>query len=483
MGCAQRRNRVLIGTDMPAYRHVRLAAKAMMTQTLRLCLILGGLAAAAGMTAVAQPAPAASPPGVVNRPPSFAMATATPVPIEDADRTLRARMARAPQPVAARAAAPKTAGAPAVGCGISSSQPAEITTLAAALKCDPDLIFEYVYNNIEYEPLFGSNKGALGALLDLRGNDIDQAQLFTALLSAAGFPSTSMNYEYGYIRLNGAQATGWLGVKNDGQAIANLLANGGIPLTFSPNSDGTLNWIDVAHVWVQLQLNGTTYVFDPSFKQHTISPPLVTLASVLGYTQSQFLTDAGGALDSVSVANLSRANIRGDLVTYANNLISYIKSHNPAWTLNDVVGGKTVEYLTGSPLRQTSLPYLSPSQPSGFPQNWGATVPNAYRTCFTISMPGVTQTFCGSASSQTIQLYSDQTYGHRITIFSVPSGSNFVPTLLIDGQPHPTGKIPARPCNPGTGPSALPYHIPTPALRRPSNVSISSLQLIKRILH
>jgi len=36
----------------------------------------------------------------------------------------------------------------------------------------------------QYEPLFGSNKGALGTLLDQRGNDIDQAQLLTALLSA-----------------------------------------------------------------------------------------------------------------------------------------------------------------------------------------------------------------------------------------------------------------------------------------------------------
>lgn len=75
-----------------------------------------------------------------------------------------------------------------LGCAAASTQPIEITTLAQALKCDPDLVFEYVYNNIEYEPLFGSNKGALGTLLDLRGNDIDQVQLLSALLEASGFP-------------------------------------------------------------------------------------------------------------------------------------------------------------------------------------------------------------------------------------------------------------------------------------------------------
>jgi hypothetical protein len=122
---------------------------------------------------------------------------------------------------------------------------------------------------------------------------------------------------------------------------------------------------------------------------------------------------------------------------------------------NDVVGGKTIEYLTGSPLRQTSLPYLSPSQPSGFPQNWGATVPNAYRTCFTISMPGVTAQPCSSATSQNILLYSDQYYGHRITVFSTgsscapPSGS-CVPQLLIDGQPPPDGQNTGTAANYGT---------------------------------
>ena len=424
-----------------------------MTQTLRACLILGWLSALAIIIVPDQSARAASPADAASRPPGFATATGTPVRIEDADRILRSRIATALPSVAPAPAAAGAAGVRAVGCGAGSSQPVEIATLAAALKCDPDLIFEYVYNNIEYEPLFGGNKGPLGALLDLRGSDIDQAQLFTALLSAAGFSAASMKYEYGYIRLNGAQATGWLAVKNDGQAIGNVFGNGGIPLAnFFVNPDGTLSSIDVAHVWVQLQINGTTYVFDPSFKQHTVALQLSNLGSVLRYTQSPFLSDAGGTTDSVSVANLSRPSIRGDLVTYSSNLIGYIKSHNPAWTLNDVVGGKTIKYLTGSPLRQTSLPYLSPSQPSGFPQNWGATVPDAYRTCFTVSMPGVAKTLCGSASAQTIQLYSDQTYGHRITISSTgsscaPPNGSCVPKLLIDGQPPPNGQNTGTPAD------------------------------------
>ncbi|HEU0217895.1 MAG TPA: hypothetical protein VFQ90_14650 [Stellaceae bacterium] len=122
---------------------------------------------------------------------SASLTNGTPVTIDEADRVLRSRMAAAAPAAAPPAAQLPAAGAPAIGCAVGSSQPAEIATLAASLKCDPDLIFEYVYNNIEYEPLFGSNKGPLGTLLDLRGNDIDQARLLMALLGAAGFPTTS----------------------------------------------------------------------------------------------------------------------------------------------------------------------------------------------------------------------------------------------------------------------------------------------------
>ena len=252
-----------------------------------------------------------------------------------------------------------------------------------------------------------------------------------------------MSYRYGYVRLTGAQAPGWLGVKNDGAAIGNVLANGGIPINTAQwviNGNGTLDRIDFAHVWVQVQIAGVNYVFDPSIKQHAVTAGLTNLASVMGYTQSQFLLDAGGTVDSVSISNIDRSNLRLDLTTYASNLVGYIQGNNPGWAVSNVVGGKSIQYLTASPLRQTSLPDLSPSQPSGFPHNWGSSVPNAYRTCFTLSMPGVTKTACGSASGQTIQLYSDQTYGHRITVFSVPSGSLFVPTLLIDGAPPPNGQ-------------------------------------------
>jgi hypothetical protein len=255
------------------------------------------------------------------------MTKATPVSIDEADRILRARMPSKASPSAAApgvatAAVPGILAAGTAGCTSGSTQPVEIVTLAASLKCDLDLIFEYVYNNIEYEPLFGSNKGALGTLLDQRGNDIDQAQLFVALLNAAGITQT--NFIYGYITVTGtttplfpctatwiAPAPGWLGVKNDVFAILNTIANGGIPTGSGVyNGDGTLSCLDVAHVWVQVTIAGTNYVFDPSFKQHVVSTGLANLGSILGYNQSQFLTDAGGTIGSdSSISSINRTKV------------------------------------------------------------------------------------------------------------------------------------------------------------------------------
>jgi RHS repeat-associated protein len=380
---------------------------------------------------------------------------AAPVTIEAADKSLRSRVWSKKQIVRPQLLAQ---GPAASGCASSSSLPIEIVTLADALKCDIDLIYEYVYNNIEYEPLFGSNKGALGTLLDQRGDDIDQANLFVALLNASGITQTS--FIYGYITVTGTQvpaspctatwiasAPGWLGVKNDEIAITQLLASGGIPYENGNvnQTDGTLECVDVAHVWVQVTINGTNYVFDPSFKQHVVSPGLSNLASIIGFSQSQFLADAGGTIGSdSSISNLNRANIRADLANYANNLVNYINSTNPAFTLNDVIGGKSIVPLAGSPIRQTSLPYLSNNQPSGFPQNWGNSIPDGYRACLAISMPGVTsQENCVTGTTQTIVLPADEVYGQRITVFSVPDQShpgNYIPTLYVNGAPPSNGQ-------------------------------------------
>jgi RHS repeat-associated protein len=349
-----------------------------------------------------------------------------------------------------------TGAAWAQSCSLGAQQPTEVVTLAASLKNDPDLILEYVHNTIEYEPLYGSNKGALGTLMDGRGSDFDQAQLFVGLLNAAasnlGTACYTTNFMSGYITVNSttANAASWLGVQNNALGIGNLFAAGGIPIDashFFGNGDGTLMSVDVAHIWVQVTLpSGGTYVFDPSFKQHVVSSGIgiAALKTAMGYTASHLLSDAGGPQSLYIYSGVNRTAIRNDLSGYAANLIAYLRNQAAAGTplsLATLIGGKTIVPLTGSPIRQTSLPYQSTYNPTVTSYPTTNAYWNSYRTTLSIQMPG-------ASASQAVQGYTDQYYGHRITICSVPASGqtsppscapttasgNYTPTLLIDGQ-------------------------------------------------
>lgn len=80
--------------------------------------------------------------------------------------------------------------------------PVEIQELGRSLRNDPDLIYDFVRNNIEIEWMYGSHKGPLGTVLDRRGSAFDQVRLLVELMRQAGFTAT---YHAGTVTLTGAQ--------------------------------------------------------------------------------------------------------------------------------------------------------------------------------------------------------------------------------------------------------------------------------------
>jgi len=62
--------------------------------------------------------------------------------------------------------------------------PVELVELARSLKNDPDLIYQYVRNNIQTVWMYGLQKGALGASIDKSGTPFDQAELMVDLNDA-----------------------------------------------------------------------------------------------------------------------------------------------------------------------------------------------------------------------------------------------------------------------------------------------------------
>ena len=121
----------------------------------------------------------------------------------------------------------------------------ELQALATGLNNDPLRIFNYVRNKVEYQPYWGSHKGAHTTYLDGAGNDMDQCSLLIALLNAAGY--SNCNYVYGQISVPDTATDGndlehWIGTSSAGLAI-NLLGNGRIP-----NISGLNYEIGRAHV-------------------------------------------------------------------------------------------------------------------------------------------------------------------------------------------------------------------------------------------
>jgi RHS repeat-associated protein len=307
--------------------------------------------------------------------------------------------------------------------GGSSAAP-EIVALANGLNNDPDLIYQYVHDNIEFSPLFGALKGPVGTLLDGRGDSFDQAALMVALLNQASLSNPAISdvlFEFGQLNLSNAQLQAWLGVDSNPNSVGGILAQGGIPAEV----DGSGNVTGMGHVWVKVSINGTPYVFDPAFKAHSWRPGVVgSLASAMGYSRSQFLADANPAsLTSTSIQGINRTQLRSDLTAYANNLASYIQNNYPTAGVSDILGGGVIvptPLSNGQTLRQTS----NPNQ-SGTPTDWTA-IPSQYDATISITLPG--------ATAETYN--SSDIYGHRLSIFF---SSAFVPTLYLDGTAVTSG--------------------------------------------
>src|SRR5262249_12884121 len=139
----------------------------------------------------------------------------------------------------------------------------EIVELTRALWNDPDLIYQYVFNNIETLPQYGSLKGPVGALIDGKGTAFDQAELMFELLKQAGYTPT---YQFGTIHLTADQLSNWLGTDNARGSVAYLLSSGNIPGQI--NGDPVVTSVDIGWAWVAVPINGTTYIFDPSTKTY-----------------------------------------------------------------------------------------------------------------------------------------------------------------------------------------------------------------------
>jgi hypothetical protein len=126
-----------------------------------------------------------------------------------------------------------------------------IRAKAQELGYNPVNIENWVRNNVEWIPSWGSVHGAEGALKTLRGNAFDIASLTIALLRASGIPS---RYQFGTVDVPVNEAMNWVGGVQTANDVLNLMYQGGIAAR-GLASGGRIAMIRMEHVWVNAYVN------------------------------------------------------------------------------------------------------------------------------------------------------------------------------------------------------------------------------------
>lgn len=296
------------------------------------------------------------------------------------------------------------------------ARPPEITETAVALGNDPDRLFAFVRNNIRIVPIYGLQKGAVGALVDRSGTSFDQAQLLVELLRAAGHPSA--RYVLTDLTLTGAQLNDWLGVST-AAAATDLLANGGIPA--SVVGSGAVASVTLSHVVVQVEVQGATRTYDPSYKPSDASVPLDAKAAA-GFSRSAFVSTAIGG-SSIQVENgapyitaVNLSGIQANLGAGANALLTQLRTNYGVRSADDLLGVRRI--------RRVDAPETVPvTGVLGAGQAFTGGLPDRYRTRLSIMAGSCNRSF-----------FVDEIYGRRITLHREVSGVSPANGVYVDGK-------------------------------------------------
>jgi len=165
----------------------------------------------------------------------------------------------------------------------------DIQALAEQLQHSPLKIYAWLKNNIEFQPYFGSMKGALGTLKSGSGNATDQASLLIALMRVSGLPA---RYVMGIIHLSDdLRLRNWLGTKTSSAAQLRLKATQVPSVYITDTSD-----VQLIHVWTEVCVpydnyrgsggnnSGFNWIpLDPSFKEMTYTDG-TTVADIPGFS-------------------------------------------------------------------------------------------------------------------------------------------------------------------------------------------------------
>jgi len=215
-----------------------------------------------------------------------------------------------------------------------------IQDLAAELEHHPLKIYNWVRNNIEFVPTYGSIQGAEMCLMTKQGNAFDTSSLLIALLRVSHIPA---RYVYGTVEIPIDKAMNWVGGVTDPIVAGKILASGGIP-TELVHRGGKVDSVRIEHVWVEAYVDyvpyrgavkgaGDTWIpMDASFKQYSFNEGIET-DTVLPLDVEAILTEAKdqSVIDESipSITSLPQNIIQNQLLDYQTHLDTYLNDNYP----------------------------------------------------------------------------------------------------------------------------------------------------------
>ncbi len=250
---------------------------------------------------------------------------------------------------------------------IDAQQTDAIIAKAAELNHDPVEIYQWVRNNIEFIPSYGSIQGADYTLQNLKGNGFDTASLLIALLRAANVPA---RYAFGTVEMPAEAVMNWVGGVNVPKAAGNLMLQGGIP-TEAIAEGGVIKRFQLEHVWVEAWIDyapsrgekhiaGDSWVpMDASYKQYDYNDGM-DLATEVPF-DAQGLADTITAQSTINeaegwVQGVPQADVEAALTDYRAQLETFLEQQAPDATVGEVLGTRTIKTVVQEALAST-LPY------------------------------------------------------------------------------------------------------------------------------
>lgn len=225
----------------------------------------------------------------------------------------------------------------------------EIRALAQSLKYSPVQIYQWVYDNIKFEPYYGSLKGATGTLYAKAGGATDQASLLIALLRASNIPARYVKGQVAVVDDSAqdnpsGRAARWLGAKSYAGAVS-ILAAGRNPTAQRYIINNVTRGISMVHVWAEacvpyghyrgarVDATGTRWLaLDASFKDRSYRAGITTGVSFdYGTTGTGYLAKRSNDLPQEVYARSVLAKAQTMAPNYANNSLVDVAA---AWTQN-----------------------------------------------------------------------------------------------------------------------------------------------------